>query len=421
MKFNYKNTAIIILILLVSPMFSQNKEFTGDPDEAFENARKMAFNDQRKEAQELLKLIIKKYPDYLDLRSFLANTYSWDGNYKEAREGFDFVLKKDPKRKVDWIAAIKNEFYADLPYKATILIKKSLEHYPKDSEILYQKARSEEKLNKPEDALHTLDEILLIDATNKDALAYKESLENSFRLNSLGLSYSTLIYNKNEREASYYSTLKYSRQTKYGSITGKINYSKRFDTNSYQYEIDMYPRITEGLYAYVSAGFSNSDLFPSVRYGFELFKSLPRSFEASLGIRGLKFSETTIIYTGSVGWYTGNSYWSFRTYVTPGDSGASKSGTLSYRKYFSDADNYFSFAIGFGFSPEVDRFPVNINDIVVFNLKSQKLNMGYTFTSANKKNIWGTSFNLLREEKSFSRDEYYLIYSLGISYSFKFR
>lgn len=421
MKRNYKNIIVIILVLLVSPMFSQEKEFTGDPDKGFEEARNMAFNSQRKEAQELLIRIIAKYPNYLDLRSFLASTYSWDGNYKEARTNFDFVLKKDPKRKTDWIAAIKNEFYAEAPYKASILIKKALAHYPKDPEVLYQKARSEEKLNRPEDALYTLNEILKVAPANKDALAYKASLNNSLRFNSFGASYSTLIYNKNERDASHYGTLKYSRQTKYGSITGKINYSKRFGTNNYQYEIDMYPRIIEGLYAYVSGGFSNSDLFPSVRYGFELFKSLPRSFEASIGFRGLKFSTTTIIYTGSVGWYTGNSYWSFRTYITPGDPGASKSGTLTYRKYYSDADNYFSIGFGIGFSPEVDRFPVNINDTVVFDLKSQKFNAGYTFTSTNKKNIWGTSFSLLREEKSFSRGEYYLIYSLGVSYSFRFR
>ncbi len=420
MKFNYKNIAVIILVLLVSPMFSQEKEFTGDPDKGFEDARNMAFNNQRKAAQELLIRIIDKYPNYLDLRSFLATTYSWDGNYKDAREIFDFVLKKNPKRKTDWIAAIKNEFYAEAPYKASILIKEALSHYPKAPELLYQKARSEERLNRPEDALYTVNDILKIDPENEDALAYKESLKDSFRLSAVGMSYSTLIYNKNERDASHFGTLKYSRQTKYGSITGKLNYSKRFDTDNYQYEIDMYPRITEGLYAYASVGFSNSRLFPSIRYGFELFKSLPNSFEASLGFRGLKFGETTIIYTGSVGWYSGNSYWSFRTYVTPGDDGISKSGALTYRKYYSDADNYFSIGIGIGFSPELDRFPVNDNETVIFNLKSQKFNLGYTFSTSNKRNIWGTSFNILREEKSFSKGDYYLIYSLGVSYNFKF-
>ena len=96
-----KKICIVVLVLFISPIFSQQKEFVGNPDTGFEQARKMAFNKQRKEAQALLKRIIAKYPNYLDLRSFLANTYSWDGDYKKAREGFGFTLKKDPKRKLD--------------------------------------------------------------------------------------------------------------------------------------------------------------------------------------------------------------------------------------------------------------------------------------------------------------------------------
>jgi YaiO family outer membrane protein len=418
---SFKKITIFLLFLFISPIFSQQKEFNGNPDTGFEQARKMAFNKQRKQAQELLISIIAKYPNYLDLRSFLANTYSWDGKYKMAREGFDFTLKKDPKRKLDWIAAIKNELYAELPYRANELVKKALSYFPADTEILYQKARSEEKLNRPKEALHTLDEIIGLDKENKNALSYKESLSNSLRFNSVGVSYSTILYNNNDRSESHYSTLKYSRQTKYGSITGKLNYSRRFDTDSYQYEVDMYPRIAEGLYAYVSGGFSNSDFFPKVRYGAELYKSLPYSLEASFGFRGLEFSTTTIIYTGSIAWYTGNSYWSIRTYITPGDDGSSKSGALTYRKYFSDADNYYSLVIGAGFSPEVERFPVNADQTVVFDLKSQKISGGYSFTSKNKKHAWSTSLGVYREEKSFSKGDYYLFYNLGISYSLRFR
>jgi YaiO family outer membrane protein len=58
-------------------------------------------------------------------------------------------------------------------------------------------------------------------------------------------------------------------------------------------------------------------LFPDLRYGAELYKSLPHSLELSAGFRTLKYSTTTNIYTGSIGWYTGNSYWSLRPYFTP--------------------------------------------------------------------------------------------------------
>jgi YaiO family outer membrane protein len=183
----------------------------------------------------------------------------------------------------------------------------------------------------------------------------------------------------------------------------------------------MYPKITKGLYAYVSGGWSNASLFPSIRYGAELYKSLPKGFEMSLGFRGLKYSSTTMIYTGSVGWYTGNSYLSFRTYVTPGDPGASKSGTLDYRKYREDADNYLSIYVGLGFSPEYDPFPLNENENPTFDLKSQKMGVGYYFSSKSKRNTWGSKLGVSRVEKSVSRGDYFVIYTLGISYNVKFK
>ena len=56
-----------------------------------------------------------------------------------------------------------------------------------------------------------------------------------------------------------------------------------------------------------------------------------------------------------------------RPYVTPDDAGASISGAVTYRKYRSDADNYFSVSAGFGYSPEVNQF----NDTSVEKAKVQ--------------------------------------------------
>jgi len=218
-----------------------------------------------------------------------------------------------------------------------------------------------------------------------------------------------------------YYTLNYGRQTKYGSIVAKMNFSRRFNDNGVQFEVDMYPKITKGLYAYLNVGFSDSYLYPDVRYGAELYKSLPKSFEVSLGFRALKYSTTTNIYTGSVGWYTGNSYWSFRPYLTPGDSGTSKSGVINYRKYRSDADNYFSVSLGMGFSPEFERFSLEGNEEAIIDLQSQKLNVGYYFTSSNKQNAWGTQLGVTHQEINFNPGNYFWIYSVGINWELKFR
>ena len=412
---------LVMLLFCANQINAQEKVFNGDPDNAFKVARELAFNGKRKQAQDSLRFILTKYPNYLDIRAFLASTYSWDGNYTGAREEFSIVLKQDSKREKTWIAAINNELWAEKPFKALELTKQALIYFPKNTVITQLKSKSEFNMGNNEEALATINKLLEANPENIKAKDYKESIINLLRNNTVGISYSVDIYDKNDRDPMHYTTVKYSRQTKYGSINAKLNYSNRFNTNNYLYELDLYPRIKEGMYAYLSAGFSNSPLNPSFRYGAELYTSLPKSFEASFGVRGLKYSSTTIIYTGSVGWYTGNSYWSFRPYITPGDAGASKSGNLQYRKYRADEDNYFSIAIGFGVSPELDRFVADLDQETIFQLDSQKLNLGYFFSSKNKKNAWGFKVNVYREEKPFSPGDYFLYTSLGVSYDLRFK
>lgn len=418
-KFVIKFT-VVIIFLTVFRGFSQQKVFDGNPDTAFEKAREMAFNQQRKQAQDTLLFILTKYPEYHDIRSFLASTYSWDGEYKKARTEFSYILVKDPKRKTDWIAAINNELWAETPFSALGLADNALIYFPSDGEILYLKASAQEKSNNPEEALRTLQLVLDQNPNDQKAIDYKKKLTNTLSYNAIGIKSSVDLYSETFDPMQYYS-LNYSRQTKYGSIIGKMNFSRRFNDNGLQFEVDMYPKITKGLYAYVNLGFSNSYLYPDVRYGAELYKSLPKSFEVSLGFRALKYSATTTIYTGSVGWYTGNSYWNFRPYLTPGDSGTSKSGVLNYRKYRSDADNYFSVSIGMGFSPEFERFSLGGNEETIIDLKSQKLNAGYYFTSSNKQNAWGAQFGITHQEISFNPGNYFWIYSIGLNWALKFR
>jgi YaiO family outer membrane protein len=414
-------TLIVILISLTFfQSFGQQKTFTGNPDTAFKKARELAFNKQRKQAQDSLLFILTKYPDYLDIRSFLASTYAWDGAYKKARKEFTYVLKKDSNRKTDWIAAINNELWSENPFAALDMANNALKHFPNNPDILYLRAKAEEYSNNPEEALLTLQSILKKNSNDQKALDYKLKLINTLSYNSIGTSSSVDLYSS-VFDPMQYHTLKYKRQTKYGSIISKINFNRRFQENGFQFEVDMYPKIVKGLYAYLNFGMADTFLYPDIRYGAELFKSLPKSLEISVGFRALKYSSTTNIYTGSLGWYIGNAYWSFRTYITPGDAGSSKSGTLNYRKYRSDADNYFSISVGTGFSPLINQFDFGGNEESIIKLKSQKLNMGYYITSSNKQNLWGTTLGIAHQEISFDPGNYFWIYSMGLTYEVKFR
>jgi YaiO family outer membrane protein len=371
-------TFVFFMLASLMSVKSQNKPYNGDPDNSFEVARKLAFSDQRKQAQDTLLQILTKYPNYSDIRTFLATTYSWDGNYKKARAEFAQVIKNDPKNKENWIAAIKNESWSDNYADAILMADKALKWFPDDADIIILKATATEKTNNPQESLTIIETILEKNPSDQKALDYKAGLSESLRSNTIGIRAAVDVYSKVFDPMQYY-TLSYGRQTKYGSIIGKVNFNRRFNENGTQIEVDLYPKITKGLYAYVNIGFANTFLFPDLRYGAELYKSLPHSLELSAGFRTLKYSTTTNIYTGSIGWYTGNSYWSLRPYFTPGDGGTSSSAAINYRKYRSDAANFMSFTFSMGVSPEVNQFIFSATDAAIINLKTQRLNASYFY------------------------------------------
>lgn len=410
----------LLCFAMVFQIYGQENKYNGDPDASFETARNLAFNQQRKQAQDTLSHILTKYPDYHDIREFLATTYSWDADYKKARKEFTSILDKDSERKSTWIAAIKNEIWADKPYIAIEMTSQALKIFPEDPELLYVKATAQENTNNPLDAFSTIQSILDKNPKDQKANEYKISLNQELRKNAFGIKSGVDVYSK-VFDPMQYHTLKLSRLTKYGSIIGKLNLSRRFNENGAQFEVDLYPKITKGLYAYLNLGLANTFLFPDVRYGAELYKSLPHSLEVSLGFRTLKYSSTTNIYTGALGWYTGNSYWSIRPYFTPGDGGTSTSAALNYRKYRSNAENYVSFSYSMGVSPEINQFKFDTADAEIINLKTQRFNIGYYFTTANNKNAWGAQFDVAHQEISFDPGNYFWIYSLSLSWDLKFK
>jgi YaiO family outer membrane protein len=147
-----------------------------------------------------------------------------------------------------------------------------------------------------------------------------------------------------------------SKKLKWGTVIGRINYANRnfssISKSGPQFEIDLYPRISKGFYAYVNGGYSSSSVFPKYRFGGELYKSLPSGFEISAGARYLDFSTANVlIYTGNLGKYYKNYWFSLRPFITSKTSGIDISGILLIRKYQNNPRNYISLLLGIGSSP----------------------------------------------------------------------
>lgn len=70
-----------------------------------------------------------------------------------------------------------------------------------------------------------------------------------------------------------------------GTFIGRVNLAQRFGEQGAQVELDVYPRLSEKLYAFLNIGYSGADIFPEWRSGAELFAALPDAWEASAGYR----------------------------------------------------------------------------------------------------------------------------------------
>lgn len=142
------------------------------------------------------------------------------------------------------------------------------------------------------------------------------------------------------------------RRTRAGSVAGRINYANRFGASGTQVEAEAYPSLTRRTYAYLDAGYAHASIFPSWRFGAELFGNLPHAWEASLGVRQLRFAGPPVtLVTGAMGKYLGNAWVSVRPTVRRSLDGYAASTSITGRKYFADADTYVGARASVGSTP----------------------------------------------------------------------
>lgn len=350
----------LIAALLFGVVGLAHAQETSDPDELFRQARELAFSGQREQGRALAYRILERSPGYHDVRIFIARTYSWDGEYDKARRELSQVLQASPDYTDARRAIVDVESWSGDYERALDEADEGLEYDPGDEQLLYKKARVLWNLERVDEAMLVTQDLLRINPGNSQARALLQSLD--------------LFQIRNELSGSYFfdrlsdisnwqtASMQLSRQFSFGSVLGRVNYARRFGGAARQYEIDAYPHIAEGLYAYANYGYSRNSFFPRHRIGGEVFASLPKATEFSAGFRHLRFRQSTVtIITGSFGWYRGNYWFSLRPYITPGDGSASASLHFTVRRYFSDADNYIGFRVGGGSSPDEAENVIDIS------------------------------------------------------------
>lgn len=409
-----KKTIILfgLILFVLRPGSSQDGLYAGNADASYFVARELAFAGHHISARDTLKQILKRYPDYADVRSLLAKTYSWDAQYDEARSHLNKITSVDRQNKEAWIAAVKNEIYAKNLNIALGLTNKALIYLPNDEELTTLKTRLKEELlasyNNASGPLNTAEK----DTLEMKGFNNQMALYNAFDV--FDVVYDPMIY----------SGIEYTRLTEAGKLIPRINYANRFDIHGLQYEMDFYPELSKMFYGYLNYGYSDSEIFPTHRVGVELYSNLPKSKEASLGIRYLNFLEQqTTIYTGSFGLYKGNYYASLRAYVTPSaESSTGVSGQLTGRKYLASRDQYIGLILSMGFIPELKQLSANntlLAETLLF-IDSQQLQLEYQFTGKSLSNLFKAHLGLTHQELVFEPGRYFWAVTAGLKYHVRF-
>lgn len=345
-------------------------------------ARQFAYNNGKDEARKICRQILLRDSTYWDAAVLMGRTYSWDAKYDSAR----IVLSKVIKAKVGYYdaidALIDNEYFNENYIKSINYADKGLSDRPNDETFIYKKARALNKSGDSPKAAKLLTQLLEVNPSNKEAEGLLLIIRRESRVNKISFNYGINAFD--DSNPWTFSSVSIARKTSgFGSIILRYNYARRFDQDGHQIEIDAYPSIAKGIYVYFNAGISNKKNFPFSRITAEPYFKLPAGFEMSIGVRYLNFdhnrifaldSNKVLIYTGTVGKYLGNFWFSVRPYFTPGKDGWSKSVYLTVRHYFGNPDNYLSLNLGTGMSPDEQQYAF---DPGASYLKSKKVSIDY--------------------------------------------
>ncbi|MGO4921451.1 YaiO family outer membrane beta-barrel protein [Maribacter spongiicola] len=434
---NKKYLHIILLVLLAGIYRGTGQDIADN----FDTAYALAYEGKTNTAHNMLYVLVNKSATDVDTSLLWAKTLSWRGDYDLARSSFNSILSNTKNNRKVWISAIKNELYAKNYATALGLSNKALVYIEKDSEIIRLKALATEGINGfsyDDDGWYNVESAVktkLVTAKKQKATLAKdigdkneelvrktpvteEKLKNSVMVNS-----SVTVFDKRFDPITT-SSIAYKRQTPFGSIIPRINNSNRVGKNGIQLDIDLYPKIAKGFYAYVNYGYSESDLYPNHKVGGDIYYNHKSGLEFSGGGRFINFTTRDIkSITNSIGYYKGNYYFSLRSFITPAvDNLTNVSGNLLVRKYLKDADNYMGINVGYGFSPELRQFTSGDQLLAetLLYIESQRLSLEYQFTSKNNLSAYRTNVGVLRQEQSFDPGSYFYSISAGLTYEFNF-
>ncbi len=332
-------------------------------EELYAKADEEARAGNWKTARQYCRNILAENPDHFEASLLMAQMFAFESKFDSARIVSEKLYSANPGN-YDVLDLMVNIEIWNRKYKAAFTqVEKALTVYPKDDNFLYKKARIQYLSKEYKAALQTLNQLFEVNPDHEEGNAlYKNIMENH--------RYKDFVFVEDYFE--YFKDPYLSRKlvtstgiakwTKYGTYIARLNMGEElpYESLAFQYEAEAYQRLWEDNYLYLDYAFSKNNFFPKHRGALEDFQRLPKGFEVSLGLRFLYWSDFTWIYTGSVSWLHNKNYLAFRPFFSYANSRWYDSYNLTYRRYFSEKEEYAYAMVGFGsYSDDFIQFNPN--------------------------------------------------------------
>lgn len=166
---NKLRSFILLLSIFSTTVFSQEEIGI---DSLFQLSRKAAFSGERELAILLCDSLIKQSPDYWDAWVLKGRVLAWEKEYSKARSLFVELRAKKISRDI-YYASIDVEIWSKNYEEGIRLIDMGLTKYQNDSTMLFKKAKAYFSVQKYDESLAAIEQVLLINETNQEAISLK--------------------------------------------------------------------------------------------------------------------------------------------------------------------------------------------------------------------------------------------------------
>ena len=289
--------------------------------------------------------------NHLGAPLLMAQTFAFENKFDSARVISAQLHNSNPNNYEVLDLMINIEIWNRKYKAATTQVEKALEAYPNDENFLFKKAKIQYLAKDYDEALKTLDQLINLNPNHEEGNALKKDiLENHRYRDYVFIEDYFEFFKEPIVSRRLITSTGISKWTKSGTYIAKVNMGEQLPYKSlaFQYELEAYKQLFPTNYLYLDYAYSQSSFFPEHRAAIEFFQRLPKGFEASLGVRLLYWSDPTWIYTGSLSWLKNRNYLAFRPFFSYVNSHWFDSYNLTYRRYFSEKEDYVYALVGYG-------------------------------------------------------------------------